>query len=89
MSNFIVISIFAIITAALVLWFTLRVDYEKETKEKTYDALQRANEKVQDFQLEISRLRNENLVLIKQLEKLQKNSLVRDSKTGRFVKFGK
>jgi hypothetical protein len=29
------------------------------------------------------------LVLINQLEKLKKNSLVRDSKTGRFVKFGK
>ena len=89
MSNFIVISIFAIITFALAMWFTLRVDYENETAEKTYDALQKANQKVQDFQVEISRLRNENLVLIKQLEKLQKNSLVRDSKTGRFVKFGK
>lgn len=89
MSNFIVISIFAIITFALAMWFTLRVDYEKEVREKTYDALQRANQKVQDFQVEISRLRNENLVLINQLEKLKKNSLVRDSKTGRFVKFGK
>lgn len=89
MSNFIVISIFAIITFALAMWFTLRVDYEKKTAEKNYDALQRANQKVQDFQVEISRLRNENLVLINQLEKLKKNSLVRDSKTGRFVKFGK
>jgi len=88
MSNFIIISIFAIITIALAMWFALRV-YEKKTAEKNYDALQRANQKVQDFQVEISRLRNENLVLINQLEKLKKNSLVRDSKTGRFVKFGK
>jgi hypothetical protein len=88
MSNFIVISIFAIITFALALWFTLRVDYEKEVREKTYDALQRANQKIQDFQLEIHRLGNENFVLMKQLEQLKKNSLVRDSKTGRFVKFG-
>ena len=88
MSNFIIISIFAIITIALAMWFALRV-YEKKTAEKNYDALQRANQKVQDFQVEISRLRNENLLLINQLEKLKKNSLVRDSKTGRFVKFGK
>jgi ABC-type phosphate transport system auxiliary subunit len=111
MSNLLVVSIFAVITLALVLWFFLRLDKEKQVSERYYDALQNLQVELRNVQFEKDRLTNKNLALEKEMDyqakkfdilKIEANKLleikrtlegqeflVRDKKTGRFVKVSK
>lgn len=108
MSNLLVVSIFAVITLALVLWFFLRLDKEKQVSERYYDALQSVQVELRNVKFEKDRLANEKLALEKEMDfqakkfdliKIESNKLleikatlegrdflVRDKKTGRFVK---
>jgi hypothetical protein len=104
MSNLLVVSIFAVITLALVLWFFLRLDKEKQVSERYYDALQNLQVELRNVKFEKDRLGNEKLAVEKQMDlmkiKIQQllemkttqegqEVLIRDKKTGRFVKVSK
>ena len=111
MSNLLVVSIFAVITLALVLWFFLRLDKEKQVSERYYDALQNLQVELRNVKFERDRLANEKLALERQMDcvaeqidlleiEIKKSLeikrtfegqgiLIRDKKTGRFVKVSK
>ena len=68
MSNLLVVSIFAVITLALVLWFFLRLDKEKQVSERYYDALQSVQVELRNVKFEKDRLANEKLALEKEMD---------------------